>query len=64
MSEQKTYRQMRNELDEIMTNLHTTDLDIDLAIKQYERGMKLIKELEAYLKKAELKIQKVTDAHK
>lgn len=63
MSEQKSYREMRNELDEIMTNLHTSDLDIDLAIKQYERGMQLIKELEAYLKKAELKIKKVTDAH-
>ncbi len=63
MSEQKTYRQMRSELDEIMTNLHTSDLDIDHAIKQYEQGMKLIKELEAYLKKAELKIKKVTDAH-
>lgn len=63
MSEQKSYREMRNELDEIMTNLHTSDLDIDLAIKQYERGMQLIKELETYLKKAELKIKKVTDAH-
>lgn len=63
MSEQKSYREMRNELDEIMTNLHTSDLDIDLAIKQYERGMQLIKELEAYLKKTELKIKKVTDAH-
>lgn len=60
----KSYRQLRSELDEIMNNLHVSALDVDTAIAEYEKGMKIIKELEAHLKKAELKIQKVTDTYK
>lgn len=47
------------ELDEILTKLQSNDLDVDEAIKLYERGMEVAKEIEKYLKEAENKITKI-----
>jgi exodeoxyribonuclease VII small subunit len=53
------YRKLSNELDAILEELQTADLDIDEAVKKYERGMKIAEQLEAYLKTAENKVAKV-----
>jgi exodeoxyribonuclease VII small subunit len=53
------YKKLSAELDEVLAKLQSADLDVDEAVKAYERGMKLAKELEAYLKEAENKITKV-----
>lgn len=57
----KTYQQLRDELDEVMDwfNNAGQELDVDAAIKHYQRGMELVKELEKQLKNAENKITKV-----
>lgn len=62
MSKEKAkidYRALSEELDMILESLQTADLDIDEAIKCYERGMVIVKELEAYLKTAENKVTKL-----
>lgn len=60
MSSKKTdYLVLSRELDEILVKLQSTDLDIDEAMKVYERGMEIAKELETYLKTAENKIIKI-----
>lgn len=53
------YRALSEELDTILESLQTADLDIDEAIKRYERGMVIVKGLEAYLKNAENKVTKL-----
>lgn len=53
------YQKLSEELDGILEHLQTADLDIDEAVKQYERGMQIVKELEAYLKAAENKVTKI-----
>lgn len=53
------YKTLNAELDELMTQLQSDDLDVDEALKLYERGMTITKQLESYLKKAENTIQKV-----
>lgn len=55
----KNYRELQLELDELLGNLQSDELDIDEAMKAYERGMALAKELEDYLKTAENKITKI-----
>jgi len=60
MANQKSYQALRTELDNIVGSLQDSQLDIDQAAKAYERGMTIIKELEAYLKTAENKIIKLT----
>lgn len=57
----KTYQQLRDELDEVMDwfNNAGQELDVDAAIKHYQKGMELVKELEKQLKTAENKITKV-----
>ncbi|MDZ7785582.1 MAG: exodeoxyribonuclease VII small subunit [Candidatus Saccharibacteria bacterium] len=55
----KTYQQLREELDEVFAELESEDIDIDEAFKKYERGAELIKQLEAKLKAAENKIKKI-----
>ena len=50
---------MSDELDEIVTSLQTDDVDVDEAIKRYDRGMAIVKELEAYINEAENKITRV-----
>jgi exodeoxyribonuclease VII small subunit len=53
------YKELSNELDEILASLQSADLDIDEALKCYERGMVIVKELEEYLKTAENKVTKL-----
>lgn len=55
----KTYKQLQAELDEVMTMIQAEELDVEEAIKLYEQGEKLIRELETYLKTAENTIKKL-----
>lgn len=55
----KDYREMAAELDAILETLQTADLDIDEAVKAYEHGMELVKELEDYLQAAQNKVTKI-----
>lgn len=50
------YHSAQAELEAILEHLQAGDIDVDQAIAQYERGMQLVKELEAYLKTAENKV--------
>jgi exodeoxyribonuclease VII small subunit len=56
----KSYREMAEELDQIMQWFESGDLDIDEAVKKYEEATKLLNEMEKYLKTAENKIKKIT----
>lgn len=56
---QPNYETLTAELDSVMAELQRDDLDVDQAIAQYERGLTLVKELEAYLKTAENKVKKL-----
>lgn len=53
------YRALTAELDGLIERLQEGDLSIDEAMKCYERGSDLIKELQAYLKTAENKVSKL-----
>jgi exodeoxyribonuclease VII small subunit len=52
----KSYRDLNEELEAIIQQLQREDLDVDQAVKDYEQGLKLINQLEDYLKTAENKI--------
>lgn len=47
------YRELNQELAAILQDLQREDLDIDLALKQYQRGLAIVQVLEDYLKTAE-----------
>jgi exodeoxyribonuclease VII small subunit len=53
------YRALSAELETIMLALQQDDLDVDVAMKNYERGLAVISQLETYLKTAETKITKL-----
>lgn len=53
------YQKLNQELETLLVDLESGNGDIDKAIKQYQRGMEIVKELETYLKTAENKVQKV-----
>lgn len=55
----KSYQGLQTELDMIIEQLQSGDLDIDEAMKLYERGSVVLKELETYLKQAENKIKTI-----
>ncbi|MDZ7744244.1 MAG: exodeoxyribonuclease VII small subunit [Candidatus Saccharibacteria bacterium] len=55
----KDYKTLQAELDTALSELQSGELDIDQAVKLYEQGMQLIKELEKQLKIAENKVKKV-----
>jgi exodeoxyribonuclease VII small subunit len=59
MSTKVDYKKLSAELDELLETLQTADLDVDEAVKAYERGMAIAKQLETYLKQAENKIARV-----
>lgn len=56
---QANYAELSRELDGIIEQLQAAEVDIDEAVKLYERGTTLVKELEKYLKTAENKITKL-----
>jgi len=53
------YHKLNEELDKILDELQSGELDIDEAVKKYERGQKIVSELETYLKTAKNKVTKV-----
>ncbi len=59
MTKQPTYAELRQELDIVLGTLQQDDIDVDDALKAYERGMELVHQLEAALKVAENKITKL-----
>jgi exodeoxyribonuclease VII small subunit len=42
-----------------MQELQREDLDVDTALKHYERGLELVQALETYLKTAENKVREL-----
>lgn len=61
MKQQVNYQKLKEELDGILDELQAADGDIDIAVSKYERGMEILKDLEAYLKSAENKVQKIKE---
>jgi exodeoxyribonuclease VII small subunit len=53
------YEALRAELDEILDSLQRDDLAVDKALEQYQRGLELTRQLEAYLKTAENQAHKL-----
>jgi exodeoxyribonuclease VII small subunit len=51
--EEIDYQALQTELDEIVAELQRDDSDVDSALKHYERGLEIIKQLETYLQTAE-----------
>lgn len=58
-SDDFNYQAKSQELDDIIASLQNPDGNIDEAIKNYENGKKIIKEIDDYLKTAENKIKKL-----
>jgi len=50
------YEELKRELDQVMLELQREDIGVDEALKAYERGLELVKQIENYLKTAENRI--------
>ena len=48
------------EIERIVKELEDEAIDLDVALKKYERGVKLIRMCSEYLDKAELKLKELT----
>ena len=59
MTDQKDYRSLSDQLEDILARLQSPDIHVDEAVKLYEEGLKLITALEVHLKQAENKIEKL-----
>ena len=59
MSANKNYNEMQNELNQIIDDLQSGNIDVDNAMTKYDRGQLLIKDISDYLKKAENKITNI-----
>lgn len=59
MTKQLTTAQLQAELDDLLLWFESDKVDLDEAVSKYERGIVLVKELEARLKTAENTIKKI-----
>ncbi len=59
MTTKKSYRELQAELDKVLGDLQSSELDIDKALSLYKQGQKLIVELEKYLKTAKNEIEQL-----
>ena len=57
-SETFDYRAKAAELETIVADLQNPDIQIDQATKLHAAGLKLVGELEGYLKQAEVEVKK------
>ncbi len=65
MEENKiNFEEQLNHLKEIVSNIQEKDISIDESIALYEEGQKIIELLNAELKKAESKVEKVVQISK
>jgi exodeoxyribonuclease VII small subunit len=55
-----SYKDLNDELDTIISELQSNDLDIDKVLTEYERGIDVISKLENYLNQAENKVNKLS----
>lgn len=55
----KSYRDLQTELDNVLSELQSAELDIDRALTLYKQGQSLITELEAYLTNAKNEIEQL-----
>lgn len=53
------YQSLSQELEAIMLELQREDLDIDVALEHYQRGLEVVQTLETYLKTAENSVKKL-----
>lgn len=60
MTTQKSYKVLQAQLDEVLGELQSADLDIDKALELYKRGQKLIGQLEDYLQNAKNDIEQIS----
>lgn len=58
-AEAKDYQTLRAELDGVLEALQSPDVDIDVAVKLYERGLELAAALRAHLDQAENKLERL-----
>jgi exodeoxyribonuclease VII small subunit len=56
----KTYPQLSKELTELLEWFENEDLDLDKAVAKYEQAVKLLAEMENYLKTAQNKVKKIS----
>lgn len=57
MVAKKSYRDLQSELDAVLMQMQSAELDIDKALDLYKEGKKLIEELENHLKTAKNEIE-------
>ncbi len=57
MADKKTYRELQSELDSVLVELQSSELDIDKALDLYKQGQKLLAQLETHLKNAKNEIE-------
>ncbi len=60
MAKTKDYQALSFELDEVLAALQQPSIQVDEAVKLYEKGLKLIAQLEKHLGEAENTIEKLT----
>lgn len=61
MAEEKTFEQKLKEVEVIVNELESGDIDLDASIEKYTKAMNLIKECDNELKNIEEKIAKVVN---
>ena len=57
MTGKKSYKQLQEELDELLEQLQSAELDIDKALILHKEGERLVGELESYLKNAKNEVE-------
>ena len=54
-----TYQELQDELEVILGELQREDIDVDEAMKKYEKGLEITKQLESYLESAENTVKEI-----
>ena len=59
MTKEKTFEEKLKELETIVNELESGEIDLDTSIEKYTNAMKLVKECDKELKDIEIKVTKI-----
>lgn len=57
-----SYKDMNNELEDLLAQMQNGDIDLDEAIEKYKKALATVEKMEQYLKNAKAEIKKIEKA--
>lgn len=61
MADKKSYGDLKRQLEDLLAKLDSSDIDMDEALDIHSKAKKTLKEIDKFIKEAEIKVSKISN---